>query len=149
MENLIMEVVNSVKMRVLWKGDKGDYFEAKKGIGQGDPLSSYLFVLYIDKLSHLIIEAVEDKRRECMKIGSKRPKMSHLMFEDNLILFGKASEAQIQIVMDILNLFCKALGQRVSMDKSNIVFFCITPATTRRQILAKFGFKETSSLETY
>lgn len=55
-------------------------------------MSPYLFVLCIDKLSHLILDSVEANQWECLKIGKGGPKVSHLMFVDDLILFGAATE---------------------------------------------------------
>lgn len=37
--------------------------------------------------------------------------MSHLMFADDLVLFGEASERQMSCVLSILNLFCAISGQ--------------------------------------
>lgn len=57
-----MNAILSNKMMVQWKGEKGEYFHAKKGIRQGDLLSLYLFVLSIGKLSHMILDSVEQKK---------------------------------------------------------------------------------------
>lgn len=46
---------------VNWNGNKGNYFKSKKGLRQGDSISPYLFVLYMDKLSHLILDALDNK----------------------------------------------------------------------------------------
>lgn len=46
LKNLIMMVVTSISLWVLWKGDKGDFFEAGKGLCQGDPLSP-IFLCFV------------------------------------------------------------------------------------------------------
>lgn len=68
------------------------------------------------------------------------------MFGDDLILFGVASEPEIQVAMSILSKFCAASGQKINMDKSNIIFFVNTPPTTRRLLTSKVSLKETTSL---
>jgi hypothetical protein len=60
--NIIMHSITSVETNVKWHGARADYFRPQRGIRQGDPLSPYLFVLCMDKLSHLISHAVEDGR---------------------------------------------------------------------------------------
>ncbi|CAK8538172.1 unnamed protein product [Lathyrus sativus] len=51
--------------------------------------------------------------------------------------------------MDILSLFCKASGENINMDKSNIMLSRNTPNGIRKNILVKSRFRETSSLGTY
>lgn len=71
------------------------------------------------------------------------------MFADDLILFGTATEAQISVVLDILAKFYNSSGQCINMDKTNFFFSNDTPMSTRKLILPKYDFKETSSFGTY
>lgn len=59
--NIIMHVVSSVETNVKWNGARNKYFRLKHGILQVDPISRYIFVLCMEKLSHLIMEAVSTK----------------------------------------------------------------------------------------
>ena len=56
--NLVWHYVSSASMNVLWNGDCTAEFFPTHGIRQGDLLSPYLFVLCIERLSHLIQAAV-------------------------------------------------------------------------------------------
>ena len=103
----------------------------------------------MDKLSHLIHDAVLNNEWNCLKVGKEGPEISHLMFVDDLILFGTATEAQISVVLDILAKFYNSSGQRINMDKTNFFFSNNTHMSTRKLILSKSDFKETSSLGTY
>lgn len=60
MINIIMHCVESVRTNVMWNGSRAEFFCPNRGIRQGDPISPYLFVLCMDKLSHLIADAVDN-----------------------------------------------------------------------------------------
>lgn len=112
-------------------------------------MSPYLFVLCMDKPSHLIHDTVDSKSWPFLKNGNKDPRVSHLMFVDDFILFGIVTEPQIQVAMIILTKFCDASGQKINWNKSNIMFSGNTPTSIRRLILSKSSLKETSSRGTY
>lgn len=80
----------------------------------------------------MILEAVEDGKWKCMKIGRQGPKISYLMFADNLLLFGKATEDHMRLVKKILDNFCDMPGQRISYEKSIIYFSKSTNSLGRR-----------------
>lgn len=56
--NLIMCCITTPKISVLWNWEITDEFMPSRGIRQGDPLSSYIFVLCLDRLSMLIEDQV-------------------------------------------------------------------------------------------
>ena len=60
--SLIMHCTASNAFRLCWNGDITDVFLPSRGIRQGDPLSPYLFVMCIERLSHLINEAVNSNQ---------------------------------------------------------------------------------------
>ena len=55
---VIMEYISPLTLNVLWNGFKLGDFIPSQGTWQGDPISLYLFVLWMDKLSHIILEEV-------------------------------------------------------------------------------------------
>ena len=53
----------------------------------------------------------------------KRVLTSHIcVFVDDLLLFAKASEDQMAIIMECLDLFCTSSSQKISLQKSSIYF---------------------------
>lgn len=125
------------------------YFNSTKGIRQGDLMSPYLFVLYMNKLSHLIMDAVECGSWIWIKAGRKCPAISHLMFIDDLLLFAKATENQMHYVKEVLENFRNMSGQRVSSDKTRVLFSVNTPSKTRHELIRISDFKETKELGKY
>ncbi|XP_061346756.1 uncharacterized protein LOC133292365 [Gastrolobium bilobum] len=116
---------------------------------QGDPISPYLFVLRMDKLSHLIAEAVSNKRWKLMRVGRHGPLISHLMFADDLVLFGVANLDQLEVMMDCLKKFCDMSGQAVSIEKTSIYFSRNACPSTKESITKASGFKAANSLGKY
>lgn len=60
--NLIMSCVTTPRINVLWNGEIASEFKPSRGIRQGDPLSSYIFFLCLDRLSVMIENAVLEGR---------------------------------------------------------------------------------------
>jgi uncharacterized protein YbaP (TraB family) len=57
---------------------------------------------------------VEEGKWEGIKVGKNGPMNSHLMFADDLLLFGEATEEQMECMINSLNNFCSMSGQEVS-----------------------------------
>jgi hypothetical protein len=147
--NVIMHSVTSVLTNVKWNGARAEFFKPQRGIRQGDPISPYLFVLCMDKLSHLIMHAVEEGRWNGIKAGRHGPVVSHLMFADDLLLFGEANERQMQCVMDTMETFCSMSGQEVSIEKTSILFSRNVGRSVRSRLVHISGYKETNSFGNY
>jgi hypothetical protein len=146
---VIMHAITSVETNVKWHGARADFFRPQRGIRQGDPISPYLFVLCVDKLSHLIMHAVNAGRWKTLRAGRNGPVVSHLMFADDLLLFGEATENQMDCVMNILTKFCSMSGQEVSYEKTSILFSKNVSRQIRNKLVQKSGFRETTHLGKY
>ncbi|PNX92647.1 ribonuclease H, partial [Trifolium pratense] len=84
-----------------------------------------------------------------IKAGRSGPMVSHLMFADDLLLFGEASEKQMRCVMNILNKFCLMSGQEVSQEKTSILFSKNVNSGMRDKLLHLSGFREAYDLDKY
>ena len=93
-----------------------------RGIRQGDPLSPYLSLLCAEGFSALIHKAARDNQISGMSIGRGCPKITHLFFADDSIFFCKAKEQECQKLVDILNSYEAASGQKINTDKSSVFF---------------------------
>lgn len=149
MSKVIMHSVTSKKTNVKWNGDRRKLFRPQRGIRQGDPISPYLFVMCIDKLSHLIGDAVAKGTWKALKVERNGPDASHLIFTDDLFLFGEATKNQMTSVTGILITFCEISEQQVSCDKTIILFSPKIDRRTRDKLTRMSGYKERNSLGRY
>lgn len=58
--NVIMSCITSVRTNVIWNGGRSEFFSPWHGIWQGDPMSPYIFILCMDKFTHLIAKEVDN-----------------------------------------------------------------------------------------
>ncbi|GAU35481.1 hypothetical protein TSUD_384360 [Trifolium subterraneum] len=112
-------------------------------------MSPYLFVLCMDKLSHMISQAVDGGKWVGIRAGRAGPIISHLMFADDLLLYGKATVEHMQCVIKVLDDFCILSGQMVSQEKTSILFSKNVPQEVKTMLQNISGFRVTSSLEKY
>ena len=119
---------------------------AHEGMKQGDSLSPYLFVLCMEKLSHMINEAIGVGRWKPIRASRTGPKLSHLMFVDDLILFSEASVEQAKVIAHVMQKFCNMSGQKVNVAKSSL--FCSKNISRRivKKISAQTGMRITHDL---
>ncbi|KAK0588170.1 hypothetical protein LWI29_035325 [Acer saccharum] len=120
LNNLIMSCISNVQYRVVLNGELSDSFRPKCGIRQGDPLSPYIFVLCMEKLSHIIHQNLLNCDWKPVKISRGGPEISHLFFADDLIFFGQASLRQATVMRETLDMFCDVSGQEISFPKSRV-----------------------------
>lgn len=145
----IMTCVKGPSMTVLWNGEKTDPFTPSRGLRQGDPLSPYLFVLCLERLCHQIEFSVAQKDWKPISLSRGGPKLSHVCFADDLILFAEASVAQIKIIRKVLEKFCLASGQKVSLEKSKIFFSDNVSRDLASLISNESGIQSTRELGKY
>ena len=111
-----MGCISSANFSILVNGSPSSFFTASHGIRQGCPLSP-LFILVIEGLILLIEDAKFNGRIRGIKI-SPQLFLTHLLFVDDVILFGLGSFEEWMAFKVILYTFCEASSMHINMDKS-------------------------------
>ena len=91
-----------------------EMFQPTRGIRQGDPLSPYVFVACMERLSHIIDAECQLGRWKPLQASRGGPQISHLMFADDVVLFAEGTVEQAQVIHDCLEQFCSISGQQIN-----------------------------------
>ena len=112
----VRECITSPQFSMAVNGTLVGYFEGKRGFRQGDPLSPYLFVLFMEVLSSLLAECVVKNEgfgyhHHCFKVG-----FTHLCFADDLLIFSEASVRSVSAIQKVLSEFESLSGLKANPD---------------------------------
>jgi hypothetical protein len=116
--NTIMNCVTTVSFSVLVNGIPSPSFKPHRGIRQGAPLSPYLFILCADILSSLISQLQTDNKIKGIAIATNAPRITHLFFADDSILFCRAKPEEATHLLNTLMEYQRVSGQQINLRKS-------------------------------
>jgi mannosylglycoprotein endo-beta-mannosidase len=113
--NIISLLLGSASSRIMLNGKLGAPFSHKRGLRQGDPLSSMLFILAMESLQCLFEQATAQEVLTPIKLRVARLRAS--FYADDAALFVNPIKNDILAVQQILKLFGDASGLRTSLKK--------------------------------
>uniref|UniRef100_A0A2N9HS98 Reverse transcriptase domain-containing protein n=1 Tax=Fagus sylvatica TaxID=28930 RepID=A0A2N9HS98_FAGSY len=119
---LIRECISSPSFSVLINGSPHGMISPSRGLRQGDPLSPFLFILGTEVLSRILITAEENHLFKGFTLARTCPRVSHLLFADDLIIFASANREGAKAIQKCLSKYQSWSGQKVNMNKSAIMF---------------------------
>jgi hypothetical protein len=115
--DIISGLLGSASTKILVNGIPGDAILHRRGLRQGDPLSSMLFILAMDALGFMFAKAENDGLLQSLSIRTLHHRVS--LYAD-VVLFLRPVEGDISITMNILDIFGEALGLRNNVQKSSV-----------------------------
>ena len=89
---LIMACVQSMTYSILVNGEPHGLIHPTRGIRQGDPLSSFLFLLCTEGLNGLIQQAAIRGYIKGFSLCQRGPKLTHLLFANDSLIFCRATQ---------------------------------------------------------
>ncbi|KAL9659064.1 hypothetical protein QQ045_018630 [Rhodiola kirilowii] len=115
----MMMCFQSTSYSVMVNGEMIDFFQGKRGLRQGDPLSPFLFTIAMECLSRMM-------KRLNKSIGfyyhpkCHHIKLSHIIFVDDLILFSSGRYSAISAIKEVVNEFLNCSGLSINFQKSHL-----------------------------
>ena len=143
----VMSCVTSPSFSVLINGKPFGMIHPTRGIRQGDLLSPYLFLLCAEGFTSLLQKAVLEGNIQGVSICRRAPRISHLLFTDDSLLFCRATYKETKVVLEILKLYAEASSQCINMDKSSVFFSNNTSPQIRDLIKVLLGVSEVVKFE--
>ncbi|XP_024004985.1 uncharacterized protein LOC112082116 [Eutrema salsugineum] len=115
--NWIKECVTTASYSIAVNGELVGYFPGKKGLRQGDSMSSQMFVLAMDVLLDLgAIKQSFMPHPQCFALL-----ITHLSFADDVLIFFDGTSDLLEGILSILDEFRSVSGLGISRQKS-VVF---------------------------
>ena len=111
--NWIKILYKKPKCRAINNNYLSHFFDIKKGVRQGDPLSPTIFVLCIEYLAAMLRQS---KDYQGFEIEHYYFKVS--LFADDTVIYLNGNSSQFKCVFDILDYFGKESGCKVNLSKS-------------------------------
>ena len=93
-----------------------------RGLRQGDPLSPYLFLFCVEGLDAILRRAANNGDINGFSLCRRGPKITHLFFADDCLLFCRATLAECEKIKNILNTHEATSDQMVNKDKTTLFF---------------------------
>ncbi|KAL0456837.1 UNVERIFIED_CONTAM: putative mitochondrial protein [Sesamum latifolium] len=131
---LVMLCVSSVTYSFVLSGSQFGSISPQRGLRQGDPLSPYLFLLCTESLSSLFRAAAEAGSVPGVSICRGAPRISHLLFADDTVVFCPATSDSVQQIRAMLDTYKIASGQEINFHKSAVAFSRNTPVDQQKQL---------------
>lgn len=129
--NWILGCITSVNFAVLINGCPTTFFKGSRGLRQSFPLSPLLFLLVIEGLSRLLNLARDTGKIIGIKV-SKNYNITHVLYVDDVLLFGIGIFDEWVHYKQILDIFYNATGMIISIPNSCIFHMNLTSSNCDR-----------------
>jgi len=141
-----MHCVTSYTPSILWNGNKMHSFKPFHGLRQGGPLSPYLFILCMEKLSIASNKAVLQGDWDLIQLSNNGPRLSHFLFADDVLLFTKA---KLRFITDLFDHLSRASSLKINLNKSRVFYSTGFPQAKINRLTSISGIRSTTSLDKY
>lgn len=117
-----MMCITTASYKVLINGIPSDLITPTRGLRQGCPLSSYLFVMCAEVLSSMLQQTESLHLMKGVRVGNRAPCISQLFFADDSIIFCRVSMEENMHLHNILSFYGAASGQLLNRGKTELLW---------------------------
>ena len=139
-----MLCVTTVTYSILVNGEPNGLINPSRGIRQGDPLSPFLFLLCTEGLHGLIRREATEGRIKGFSLCRRGPKLTHLFFANDSLLFCRATSNECNVILDLLGSYERVSGQKINRSKTTLFFSKSTLDDTKEIIRGLLGCRKFS-----
>lgn len=136
---LIIMCVTTVSYSVLINGEPKGKITSTKGLCQRDPISPYLFLLCAKGLKAMLWREEREGLISGISVCRGAPRISHLLFTVDYIIFGEASGREGNRVLKVLDDYERESGQKLNREKTSLFFSKNTRREIQEEIKNSFG----------
>ncbi|XP_056690367.1 uncharacterized protein [Spinacia oleracea] len=147
--DLILNCIASPATSIIVNGKPSPSFKTTRGIRQGDPISPYVFIICMEYLADMISEAASKENWKPFYLKRNGIPITHLMFADDLLLFGDTSAKTLSGMKEVLRNFWDCSGQKMNNSKSKIYFSKHTPQNQKDLFCNTLEVQPSPDLGTY
>lgn len=116
------ECLSSASYSILINGSPYGFILTSRGLRQRDALSPFLIVIGMEILSRMLDKAQNLSKLHGFQLSSDGPKISDLLYADDILLFGQASIREAQCIKRCVDVFSSWFGKAPNSQKS-VIFF--------------------------
>ena len=134
---------------ILLNGEPKGFIRPSRGLRQSDPLSPFPFLFCAEGLNALLNKAVDNGEISCLSLCRQGPKITHLFFADDCLLFCRSNRTECQKIQQLLDWYEVASGQLVNKKKTTLFFSRNTPKEVQQEIKVSLGVSAITHYEKY
>nr|KAJ0184832.1 hypothetical protein LSAT_V11C900454780 [Lactuca sativa] len=137
----IMNCVTTSSFMININGSFHGFFQGKRGLRQGCPLSPYLFTLVMEVFNLMLKRRIKECSEFKYHWRCKEQELTHLCFADDLMVFCHGNSESIKVIKKAMDEFANSAGLIPNLSKSHI-FFGNVKVQFKRKILRILPFIE-------
>lgn len=142
--NRIIQWITTITFTMLVNEKSGNMFHTEPSIRQGNPISPYFFIIYMEYLGwyiHFMWSGIE------IKLTKDNPNIPYLCL--HCLIFCWATKQAIKNIRYILDYYCRVSRQLVNCHKPEVHIFKRINKTIRNEISDILQITLTNSIRTY
>ncbi|KAF3794446.1 retrotransposable element ORF2 protein [Nymphaea thermarum] len=121
----IMTLVTTVTSSLLINGKEGMWFDNKRDLRQGDPLSPYLFISVMEMLSRSVQAYINNNQIRIPSMGAGSTSPFSTLYADDIMFFIEGRRKNLRYLKLCLDNFFRCSGLAMNIFKSSLFPFNI------------------------